>query len=110
MHLSPLKNSFLFFVSESICVPEKVFNFNDSDNLVTNQSTVCLACLFNGVGPEPNTVWLMNGQIIPPSSSIAKVNPNGTLVIVQPLRLPVLVLTCQHGGNRLNITLNGELY
>ena len=106
MDLSPLKNNFLF--SESICIPEKVFNFTSSDNLVTNQSTLCLACLFNAEGPEPGTAWLMNGQNITPSSGIAKVNGNGTLVIVQPLKLPVLVFTCQHGGSMFNITLNGE--
>ena len=73
-----------------------------------NQSAVCLACLFNNEGPQPDTVWMLNGQIVTPLSSIAyAVNSNGTMVIVrQPLS--TFILTCQHGRSILNITLKGE--
>ena len=106
----PCKNILKLFPGH-ICIQENVFNVTASNTSLTiNQTTVCLACLFNGEASEPSTVWLLNGQIITTQSSIAKVNGNGTLVIVQPVRSPGLVLTCQHGGSMFNITLNGELY
>ena len=89
-----------------------VFNFTDSDVLVTNQSTFCLACLFDGKEPQPSTVWLLNGQNTSISSmnNIAQVNDNGTLVIVQPPEYTgQLNLTCQHGANVFNIVVQGEL-
>ena len=112
MHFSPLLHALFTtnFFPEPICIPEKVFNLNDSDMLLTNQSAVCLACLFNGEGPEPSTVWKLNDQIITLESSIARVNGNGTLFIVIPPRSSGLILTCQHGGSIYNISLNGELY
>ena len=94
------------------CNPVNVFNFTDSDVLVTNQSALCLACLFNGQGPQPGTAWLQNGQDTssPSLSNIAQVNDNGTLVIVRPLVFNCqLTLTCQHGGSVFNITVKGEL-
>ena len=109
-HPCEYKTNFYLFFPGPICIQENVFNFTASNTLITNQSTVCLACLFNSETPEPSIVWLLNGQIITTESSIAKVNGNGTLVIVQPLRSPGLVVTCQHKGSMFNITLNGELY
>ena len=94
-----------------LCAPEHIFNFTDSNTLPTSQSAACLACLFNDEGPQPDTVWLLDGEIIGNQFGIAQVNDNGTLVIMRsPGYTGQVLLTCQHGENIFNITLIGELY
>ena len=98
-----------FFFPEPLCIPENVYKFNKSDILVTNQSALCLACLFNGEGPQSSTVWMLNDQNITLQNSIAKVNDNGTLVIMQQPGPKGFKLTCQHGESMFNLTLKGEV-
>ena len=93
----------------SVCGLENVLNFTASDTLTTSQSTVCLACLFNGKAPQPGTMWLLNGQDI--ANQVGRVNENGTYIIMRPPGFTgQVILTCQLGGNAFNITLIGELY
>ena len=93
----------------SVCGLENVLNFTASDTLTTSQSTVCLACLFNGKAPQPGTMWLLNGQDI--ANQVGRVNENGTYIIMRPPGFTgQVILTCQLEGNVFNITLIGELY
>ena len=99
----------LYYSSVPFCALENVFNFTASSTLVTNQSAACLACLFNGVEPEPGTVWLLNGQNT--ASQFGQVNDNGTYLIMRPPGFTgQVIVTCLRGGNVFNITLIGELY
>ena len=91
----------------TVCSLENVFNFTASGILTTNQSTVCLACLFNGEGPQPGTMWLLDGQDI--ANQVGQVNDNGTYIIMRPSgSTGQVIFTCRLGGNVFNITLIGE--
>ena len=95
-----------------LCIQENTFNFYGNSTLTSSHSAGCLACLFDGKGPLPGTVWLVNGLSTsnPLVSSIVQVNGNGTLVIMRPPGfIDQVILTCQHGGSVFSITLLGEL-
>ena len=84
-----------------------------SDNLVLLVSlvgTTCLACLFNGVSPQPGTVWFVNRQLFVGNQVFGQVNNDGTLTIRPPPGFNgQVVFTCQStGGIQYDITVIGE--
>ena len=96
--------------SGSLCSQESVFNFTSSNSLGTSRPAVCLACLFNGEGPQSGTMWFI-GTLDLTNTSFSQVNNNGTLIITRPPGFTgQVIVTCQRGGNQFNITLIGELY
>ena len=93
-----------------VCTAENVLNFTRSGSVTTSADTACLACLFNGVSPQPGTMWSVNGQLVDSMEQFAQVNANGTLVIRRPPGFTGEVMfSCQIGLSVYNITVISEL-
>ena len=90
-----------------------MFNITDSSQtfITTNESNICLACLFNGATQSTSgTVWTAAfGQPIRTSQNVVVVNPNGTLLIsLQAGATNTLQFSCQINENILNIIVSCE--
>ena len=77
-----------------------MFNITDSSQkfITTNESNICLACLFNGATQSTSgTVWTAAfGQPIRTSQNVVVVNPNGTLLITPGATNTLQFLYFQH--------------
>ena len=89
-----------------------MFNITDSSQtfIATNESNICLACLFNGATLSTSgTVWTTFGHPITTSQNVVVVNPNGTLLItLQPRATNTLQFSCQINEDIFNIIVSCE--
>ena len=84
------------------CSAMNIMNFTQSvvQVPVTAGDTICLACLFDGMSPQPGTTWQINNADIANNDPFAQVNVNGTLLIRIPVTISGSVpVSCQRSGN-----------